>query len=161
MAEAVATKKSSAVMKFVRYWLPVVLLLVAIYAFAGDTFSDRNTQGRVTRLLVWLFPDISGRTLFWTNYTVRKMAHFVEYAALAALLFRAFRADNSLRWRLSWAVYSIIITVLWASLDEYKQSLIPSRSGSSYDVMIDSAGGLFALAVIYWFARRRERRNVI
>jgi VanZ family protein len=82
------------------------------------------------------------------NYVVRKCAHFFEYAVLAALLYRAWRADSLIRWRLSWAAYSFAMVASWALIDEYHQSFTHTRGGSIYDVMIDTAGGLFALISI-------------
>jgi len=147
--------------RFVRYWLPVVLLLVAILTFSVDAFSDFNTRGRINRLIVWLFPDIRGRTLIQINHFIRKAAHFTEYAALTLLLFRAFRADSPALWRLRWAVYSISIVIVWALIDEFRQSFVPSRTGTIYDSMIDTAGGVFALLVVYLFSRLRKRRDKI
>lgn len=159
MAESLATKRNSAVVRFARYWLPVILLIIALFSFSGDTFSDYRTSGRINRFLLWLFPDIKYGLLVWINYFVRKAAHLVSYAVLAAMLFRAFRSDSLTRWRFAWAAYSMAITIIWAMLDEYRQSFVPSRSGSIYDSMIDTLGGIFALAVIYWFARRSQRRD--
>jgi VanZ family protein len=159
MAESLAPKRSSAVRRFIRYWLPVILLVSVMFSFSGDTFSDYHTRGRINRLLLWLFPDIKESLLVWINYFVRKAAHLFSYAVLTAMLFRAFRADSLTRWRFAWAVYSIVITIIWALLDEYRQSFVPSRSGSIYDSMIDTVGGVFALAVIYWFTHRSEQRD--
>lgn len=159
MAESITAKRSSALARFARYWLPVLLLLAAILTFSGDAFSDFNTRGTINRLIVWLFPDIRGPTLIQINHFIRKAAHFTEYAVLTSMLFRAFRADSPFRWRLRWAVYSISIVVGWALIDEFRQSFVPSRTATIYDSMIDTAGGVFALLVIYLYTRLRNRRD--
>lgn len=161
MAESLATKRSSALARFARYWLPAILLMTVMASFSGDSFSDSHTRGTINRIIEWLFPETKEIVLVWINYFVRKTAHFISYGVLTAMLFRAFRSDSNLRWRFAWAIYSIAITIAWGLLDEYRQSHIPSRSGSIYDSMIDTVGGIFALIVIYWFARRKERRDII
>jgi VanZ family protein len=81
--------------------------------------------------------------------------HFAEYALLAALLYRAFRADSPVRWRLLWACYTFALLVSWALLDEFHQAQTHKRGGSIYDSMIDSAGGLTMLLLIALASRRR------
>ena len=88
----------------------------------------------------------------------------VGAAVLGWLLFIAWRAtlptrelgranDGRLawvepRWTLRWAVLSEIMAVIFASLDEFHQSFVPSRTASPYDVALDSLGALFALLVL-------------
>jgi VanZ family protein len=38
--------------------------------------------------------------------------------------------------------------VVYALLDEYHQSFVPSRTGSVYDSLIDATGGLVALLFV-------------
>jgi VanZ family protein len=38
--------------------------------------------------------------------------------------------------------------VIYALLDEYHQSFVPSRTASIFDSMIDMAGGLTALLIV-------------
>lgn len=129
-------------------------MLAAIYYFSTDLFSGEKTRSIVETILGWLVADPSPRTISRANYLTRKAAHFIEYGVLAALLFRAFRADSALRWRLRWAVYSMCVLVGWAFLDEYHQTLTTRRGGSAYDALLDSTGGLFALILIAIVKRR-------
>lgn len=138
-------------------------MLAAMYYFSTDLFSGENTRGAVEIVLAWFVNNPTPRMISRANYAARKAAHFVEYGFLALLLFRAFRADSSVRWRLSWAIYSICIVMAWAVLDEYHQTLTTRRGGSLYDAMLDSSGGLFAMVLtglINWKrAVRRTRTN--
>lgn len=143
-------------MKVVKYWLPVAAMLALMYYFSTDTFSSDNTRGLIATIFKWFFPDLSDLTIARINIIARKAAHAIEYAILAALLFRAFRSDSPERWRLRWAVYSMIVIVCWALLDEYHQSFTQKRSSSARDSMLDSAGGLAALALI----RLKNRRPI-
>jgi len=88
------------------------------------------------------------------NYIVRKSAHFTEYAILGALLFRAFRAGDSVRWRFRWALYSFVFSVSWALLDELHQTFTRTRGGSIWDSLLDSSGALFMLVGIAFVTRK-------
>lgn len=140
-------------MRLLKYWLPVLIMVGAMFNFSTDHFSGDNTRGLIDRVVRWFFSGASEHTIETMNFLVRKVSHFVEYAFFAALLFRAFRADSPLRWRFSWAVYSFAGIVCWALMDEYHQTFTRNRSGSISDVMLDIAGGLFMLVVIAYFNR--------
>lgn len=161
MAQSIPTLRSSLLTKIIRYWLPVAAMLAVMYYFSTDVFSGDNTRSLVENIVLWLWPGTTDKAMLRINYIVRKSAHFIEYAALAALLFRAFRADSPLRWRFRWGLYSFVTIVIWALLDEFHQSLTRHRGGSIKDSLLDSAGGLFALLVIACFNYQKNRRQRI
>lgn len=156
MAESITTAQSSFGHKVVRYWLPVAGMLVLMYWFSTDALSGENTRGIIESILSWFGYHASPRRLTRINYFVRKGAHFTEYAILAALLFRAFRADSPVRWRLRWSVYSLGVALVWAAIDELHQSFTRTRGGSVYDSLLDSSGALFMLIGIAIVNRGRE-----
>ena len=84
----------------------------------------------------------------------RKAAHFVEYALLLALWWRALATKLSDRRALAVA---LAITVLYSVTDELHQTFVNGRAGRPLDVVIDTAGALAAVALI---ARARLRRKV-
>ncbi len=156
MAESITTAQSSFVYKVVRYWLPVIGMLALMYWFSTDALSGENTRGIIEAVLSWFGYHPGNKSLVKINYFVRKSAHFIEYAVLAALLFRAFRANSAYRWRLTWAIYSLAVVVSWAVLDEWHQSFTRTRGGSIPDSLLDSSGGLFSLVIITLFSSRRQ-----
>jgi len=125
--------------------------------FSTDVFSGENTRGAIESILSWLSIHPDKRAITHINFIARKCGHFVEYALLGILIFRAFRADSSARWRLSWFLGSLAIIVAWSLLDEFHQSFTRTRGASVYDSMLDSAGALVALLVITLVARLTER----
>ena len=145
--------------RIVKYWLPVGAMLGVMYYFSTDVFSGENTRGIVETILGWMVGRASQHTIARANYFVRKSAHFIEYAILAALLFRAFRADSRFAWRFRWFIYSLMTIVAWALLDEFHQTLTHRRGGSIYDSMLDSSGGLFALLIIRLLSLRKKRSS--
>ena len=155
---AVTSTPKSFSTKIVNYWLPVAAMLGVMYYFSTDVFSGENTRGIVETVMGWIAPHASQHTMARVHHFVRKGAHVAEYAMLAALLFRAFKADSRWAWRLRWFIYSLGIVVAWALLDELHQSFTRRRGGSIYDSALDTSGGLFALFVIWLLSPRKKQR---
>jgi VanZ family protein len=157
MAESITTARQSIIAIFVRYWLPVLLMIGIMFWFSSDSFSGDRTESIIDRILRRIISSFDRDKARLINFIVRKSAHFVEYAVLAALLYRAFRQDNPQIWRWRWALYAFTTIAAWALLDEYRQSLTSRREGSLYDSLLDVSGGLFALAIIALIGRIRDR----
>lgn len=95
------------------------------------------------------------------HMVTRKLAHFTEYAILGFLAARAFLSSPRRAISSRWFLISLTIIVVYALMDEYHQSFVPTRTGSIYDSLIDIAGGLTALLVIRRIRRNREPRSVL
>jgi VanZ family protein len=117
------------------------------FASSGN-FSAGNTSRIVGPLVLWLFPNTSPETLLGIHMVTRKLAHFVEYALLGFLAARAFRGSPRPGLQSRWFLASVVLVVVYALLDEYHQSFVPSRTGTVYDSLIDIAGGLTALVIV-------------
>jgi VanZ family protein len=91
----------------------------------------------------------------WHHY-IRKTGHFVGYFTLSVLLFRAWKATLPLSsvWALRWAGIAFFMSALVASLDEWHQTFVPSRTGAVSDVLLDSSAALTAQIVIFLVVRR-------
>ena len=139
---------------FLRYWLPVVLWTLLILVASTDLMSAQHTSRFIGPFLRWFVPDIAAETIVSVQFAVRKAAHVTEYAILAALLFRAMRAENR-RLSISSAVASTAIAAVVAATDEFHQSFVRSRTGSPGDVVIDVAGALLGVAIYWWVVMRR------
>lgn len=85
---------------------------------------------------------------------MRKSAHLVVYATLSALWFRAQRGPRS-GWRSSWALLALLVSMLVALADEYHQSFDPSRTGTPWDVLLDTFAAFLVQATIAVSARQR------
>lgn len=125
-------------MRALRLWLPVVLWSAIILAAADSSFSSTSTSG-------WFERTFGFELGIWPHAIVRKSAHLFEYAVLALLAWRASR-------RLGIAV---LVAFVVAVLDETRQSLSPSRTGSLWDVILDTSGAF--LAVVAWERIRAKR----
>jgi VanZ family protein len=119
----------------------MLLILIA----SGDLMSAEHTSRFLVPFLRWIVPDISPATVTLIQLLVRKGAHVTEYAILAALLWRAFDRGQQAFWRATAITFAI--AAVYASLDEFHQSFIPSRTGAFEDVLIDCVGAMLGLAV--------------
>jgi peptidoglycan/LPS O-acetylase OafA/YrhL len=117
-----------------------------IMTLSSGLFSGRHTAEAMAGLLAWVAPWLGPGDVAALHGTARKAAHFVEYAILALLWFRALTRDTALS---GWAAAAVAlgIGVAWAALDETHQHFVPNRTGSVRDVAIDTAGTLAGLAI--------------
>jgi len=146
--------QQSAARIFSRYF-PLIAWLVFISYASSDNFSADNTSRIIGPLVLWLFPNTSAETLTTIHLITRKAAHFTEYAILAFLAARAFRTSPRPALANRWFLVSLILIVVYALIDEYHQTFVPTRTGSIFDSLIDVTGGLATLLVI----RHRLRRG--
>ena len=134
--------------RFVSHYLPLIVWLAFISFASSDNFSASNTSRIIGPLVLWLFPHTSPETLAVIHFITRKIAHFTEYAILGFLAARAFRTSPRPAINQRWFLICLTLIVVYALMDEYHQTFVPSRTPSIYDSFIDIAGGLTALILI-------------
>jgi VanZ family protein len=133
--------------------------LLVIFFASSDGFSASNTSFIIRPLVLWLFPDITVDQIARIHVVTRKLAHFCEYALLGVLAARAFRNSPGLTIKRNWFLISLGLVVVYALVDEYHQSFVPSRTASLVDSLIDIFGGLTALLVVKFVFARKDASN--
>ena len=128
--------------------------MIFIGISSTDLMSAEHTSRFIGPFLRWIAPDISDATIASIQLLVRKGAHLTEYAILAALLYRGFRQGRENFWRT--AALALVAAAICASLDEFHQSFVPSRTGTPWDVMIDTCGAVIGLALYAAFRRKKR-----
>ena len=132
--------------------------LIVISIESSTLLSARNTSRILYPILHFLFGLEWDRFGPW-HFVIRKGGHVVGYAILSILLFRAWRAtwaaSHGPRWTARWAGAAILGTILVATLDEWHQTFLPSRTGKWQDVVLDTGAGLIAQIVIACWQRLR------
>ena len=108
-------------MKLIVRWGPVAIWMMVIFALSSQSTLPRG-------------PDPILEVI------MRKLAHFSEYALLAALIARALGGFTR-----ATAVQAFVITVAYAITDEIHQAFVPLRQPSPTDVLIDAAGAVTGL----------------
>lgn len=83
------------------------------------------------------------------RFIVRKVAHFTEYFILGILVINALKY-NTIKDMMK---LSILICILYASLDEIHQLFVQGRDGKIFDVLIDTLGSLSGI-FLYKFLRK-------
>jgi VanZ family protein len=138
----------------VRAWWPAVVWIGLITFESTDYMSAQNTGSILYDFLTRIFGEINLYDFLYWHHLLRKAGHVVGYAILGLLLLRGFRA--TLASRGSWTpVLAWLGTAFIATMDEWHQSFIPSRTGTPWDVLLDSVAGLAALLLAYIALRRR------
>jgi VanZ family protein len=137
-----------------KYWAPPIIWMSMIFWFSTDMFSGDNTGSLLWKVVSFIYPGVTQELFDSIHFYVRKAGHLTEYAVLALLLFRAFRSGSQERWRPRWALSSLLVVFLYASLDEYHQTFTRHRTGSVYDSLIDTSGAVTALVLLLLFRRK-------
>jgi len=143
--------------KFLRYWLPLLVWLGVIFFGSTDLMSAEHTSRFIVPFLRWLKSDISIETLASIHFVIRKCTHLSEYAILALLLLRA--SIYVINFKRSMPTLYVCVWVtcfLVAITDEFHQTFVVSRSACATDILIDSAGAILGLLVGAIFERRHS-----
>lgn len=131
-----------------RYWLPPILWTAVILLASSDVFSATHTGSILESVIIAILGHPLSRATFDAlHFLIRKAAHLTEYGILGALLFRALRGERT-DWLVRWAVGAIVIAACVASFDEWRQTFVPSRTGTPVDVVIDTVGATLAQVLI-------------
>ncbi len=112
-------------------WLPAIVYMVAIFHFSSESQP---------------MPEV-------TEHVWDKLLHFVEYAGLGALLYRAFHGEG-----LGWAaalLAATVATTMYGASDEWHQSFVPLRESSLLDWFTDMFGGAIGAAIYGTLSRHR------
>ncbi len=142
-------------------WFAVAGMMVVTFVFGTDAFSSENTRPIIDWVLSLFFGPGPKKTIVGDGEgLLRKTAHVTEYGLLAFVWYRALRGDRPERWRWSWAASALAATAGWAAVDELQQGFVSTeRTGSAWDVLIDSTGAATALVLVGLVAVTRRQRT--
>jgi len=147
-------------------WIAAILWLIVIAIESTAWLSAHNTSRFLYPIFHFLF-GISRENFEPWNFLLRKTGHVVGYGFLSFLLFRAFRETlpqltqigRNLRWTFRWSAIAVLGTAMVASLDEWHQTFIPSRTGRWQDVVLDTSAGIAVQALGFLFYRWQGHRE--
>lgn len=84
-----------------------------------------------------------------------KLEHFLAYAVLAVLLTFALNIQNKFKVLLKNAyLFSVLVIVVYGSIDELHQLFVPGRSCEFYDWCADFIGGIIGIYLVYLFLKK-------
>jgi hypothetical protein len=115
--------------KILSLWLPLGIYLGVIYYFSSLSQPKLG-------LLSADFP-----------------LHMIEYCILSLLIFRAMNFGFKKKASINIILLSLILSIVYAVLDEIHQSYVPNRTPSYMDLLADSFGALLGMAGIIIYQR--------
>jgi VanZ family protein len=142
-----------------RAWWPAIVWVMIIAFESTDVFSSEHTGSMLYSLLTRLFGNIDFYKFLVFHHYLRKTGHVVGYGMLSLLLLRGWRATFGYvrPLLLRAALLAWLGTAFVAALDEWHQSYIPSRTGTVWDVLLDSVAGVAFLVIAYFWLRHTEQ----
>jgi VanZ family protein len=115
--------------------LMIATFLIALAAFAGVLFANKNTLALADPLIRWIRPAASSTEIERIHILARKFGHcLIPAAAFAVLVIGPLRTRPAL---------ALILCVLFAAIDEFLQTFTPGRNGSLADVILPRWPGHF------------------
>ena len=123
------TTKGTTIRNLVWYWLPPLAWMGVIFFLSAQ-------------------PDLPGLPGSLLDTLLKKSGHFVVYAVLAFLWYRALSRGGMADRAVLGLVFAI--AVIYGMSDEFHQSFIPGRHPGLSDVLIDAMGAATAIGVIGW-----------
>jgi VanZ family protein len=154
-------------------WLPAVVIMGIIFYFSSRPVDDSNESSlTITNSILSIYENISntqyqtekrGNIIITLNHIIRKGAHFTEYAVLACAIALHFWVSK--RKKIWLLMAPIIVSALYASSDEFHQTMVQGRGGQVQDVLLDTTGAIagslvFSLMISYIVYRRKRRALV-
>ena len=118
---------------FILYWLPLILYCLLIFIQSSKPSYEE-------------LPDIQ---------YFDKLLHFVGYAFLGILFFRAFHSMQLKQSRKLLILLSILGATLYGISDEIHQYFVPLREASFSDVIANCLGSVFG---VYIYSLRTEKK---
>ena len=131
------------------FWIFAVAVAVLIFRFSCDTGEE---SAEVSQSLLGLIIEFIGN--FISHNTLRKIAHFSEFAALG------FFVAGGIRFSFDRKQFFIplIPCVLYSVSDEIHQYFVPERACRIFDIFVDSSGSLTGILVFILFIFIIERK---
>jgi VanZ family protein len=148
---------------FTFIWLIIIYVMTEMPYFNGEststaiektidkteTIQKKIIKSNDTEPIV--FQPVDPSTLHHLNVFFRKSAHILVFGILAVFIYK------STEHRRFPYLTSLLLTILYAILDEWHQSLVPGRTSALKDVLFDTCGACFALLFVFLITRKKQQ----
>lgn len=143
-----------------------ILWMLVIFLFSNQTGNDSgDLSDKIVHIVIRViygndfasFPlerQEAINNIF--RFIIRKLAHFSIFGILATFYYLALASFKVNYWNF---IYSLGLTFIYATIDEWHQSFVGGRTPAMLDVLIDTLGGLAFLIVIFIIKIIKERKN--
>jgi VanZ family protein len=141
---------------WVTVWWPTLFAMGIIAMESTAKFSAGNTSSWLRPVFEhWLGP-INDSHWQIGHHVFRKTGHLAGYGFVGLTFLRAWLYTLSRRlgvstagWRIQSCTAAVLCTAVVASMDEWHQTSLPSRTGTISDVGIDSLGAILMCATVW------------
>jgi VanZ family protein len=140
-------------------WMPALVWVGVIFWLSSDRFSDEQTAEWLAHFPLLAALGLPPQLVDVVNLIVRKCAHFVEYAILGLLAYRALRATRPRAAARGLLALAVGASIGVAAVDELHQTRTLTRSGSANDFAINGLGALNGALGAVILHRHRGRRR--
>lgn len=124
----------------------ILLLMLSGLAWMIAFFSSsKGGPGQMFAFFEHYF-HLSEEAAWNATIAVRKTIHYSSYGLVG--LVALFAARRSGAARTVW--FALLLTLCYASFDEFRQSYVPGRTSSAWDVLLDLAGSATFVGVASW-----------
>ena len=134
-------------------WLPVALGIAAIALESTEMMGSDNTSGPLRSFYESIFGLVSDPRWEMIHHFVRKSGHFIGYGLIGLAWLRAWWMTLPHSRFIPDAGLALLGTAIIASGDEFHQSLLPNRTSSPWDVLLDCCGAITLQLMMYIFMR--------
>ncbi len=133
--------------------VPALLMLIIIFHFSDATSSESSQESfAITKAIIEITNiKLNDNSLLFIEGIIRKIAHFLEYFCLGSaccLALSSFPARTKTK-----CIIISIFCIVYAISDEVHQYFVPGRACRIQDILLDSAGAIFAVAFWWIFTR--------
>ena len=156
--------------KFIRYWLPVLLIAGGIFYSSSTPYGDQDIRPQINQLngiyhfveqfdfvhFSYAGKEISINQLGsagFVEFFIRKLAHFSVFCLLAFFTTRLVSV-----YRKKFYISGLLLTILYAASDEFHQSFTADRTPLVQDVVIDSCGA-FVGACLFFILNKKFHKK--
>ncbi len=138
-------------MKKIIYLLFILLILSSIFFFSSKCSNESNGLSKklinntINIVENITHKDLNNKELVNTfNYPIRKLAHFTIFLLLGISIYLFISTFNINKK----VIISILVCILFASLDETHQIFTLGRSPLLLDIFIDSMGSITGILIL-------------
>lgn len=143
-------------------WALVIGCMALIFSFSAQGADDSMdlSDGLLHAILRVLHISLPESVITFLRVFIRKVAHFSIYMLLGFFMYLLMHTGYSVKEKAS-AWQAVLYSFLYAVTDEVHQMFVPGRSCMLKDVVIDTWGASFGVAIAFGicFLLIRRRKN--
>lgn len=154
-----------------------LIMMIVIFIFSAQPADESSAMSSplAEAAVDLLYPsfetmpsDVQTDLLDTWSHIIRKTAHFCEYALLGALILLSLGSIRSIKTELGaldaarrslLPLAAFAIGALYAASDELHQRFVEGRSGQLSDVLLDSAGVMAGILLIFLAGLIKDARR--